>query len=175
MRKAWLLLPFLLAGCVAPAAGGDGVATAGGATPSAGASTAATDDDGDGLKFAQCMRDHGLTWFKDPEPGQRGVRIAVPQGQDEAKVDAAMEACKKYLPDGGEPPKLNAEQLEQLRQLAKCMRANGVPDFPDPGPDGRITIERREGSGVDPDEEAFEKAHQACEKFRPARGGTTTS
>lgn len=170
MRKLVLLSTILLAvtGCAAATDAGDGVATAGGgATPAPSASTGAGDgDDGDGLKFAQCMRDEGLTWFQDPEPGQRGVRIRVPQGQDKAKVDAAMEACKKFLPNGGEPPKLDAEALERGRQMAKCMRENGVPNFPDPGPNGEIRIDGGK-LGVGPGDPEFEAAQKACARFMP--------
>jgi hypothetical protein len=168
MRKLLLLPTILLAlsGCAAAQDAGDGVATAGGgATPAPSASTG-TGDEGDGLKFAQCMRGEGLTWFEDPEPGQRGVRIRVPEGQDKAKVDAAMEACKQFLPNGGEPPKLDAAALEQVRLMAKCMRENGVPDFPDPGPNGEIRINAGQLS-VKPGDPAFEAAQKACARYRP--------
>ena len=174
MRKL-LLLPALLllalTGCAAADAGDD-VATAGGATPAPTASTGATaGSDGDGLKFAQCMRDNGLTWFEDPQPGQRGVRIQIPQGQDKAKVDKAMTACKQYLPNGGEPPKLDAAAMEQARQMAKCMRENGVPDFPDPEPDGGIRIDGRK-LGTGPGDPAFDAAEKACARYMPEQRST---
>lgn len=165
MRRALLLVLLLsLAGCAADP-GGDGVATAGG-TPTGGASSAPAAQ-GDGLKFAQCMRENGMTWFKDPAPDEGGIRVSVPKGQDRAKVDAAMAACKKFLPDGGEPPKMDAAALEQVRLMAKCMRENGVPNFPDPGPNGEIHIEENKvGSGPgDPD---FDAAEKACARFRPS-------
>jgi hypothetical protein len=168
MRRALLLVLLLsLAGCAAED-GGDGVATAGG-TPTGGASSAPAggDGDGDGLKFAQCMRENGMTWFKDPEPGQRGIRISVPQGQDRAKVDAAMAACKKFLPNGGEPPKMDAAAIEQARQMSRCMRENGVPNFPDPGPNGEMRIDGNK-LGTGPGEPAFDAAEKACARFRPS-------
>lgn len=166
MRKAVLpaVVLLALAGC-AKETGGDGVATAGGIGPTASAAAAA--DKGDALKFAQCMREHGLSWFSDPEPGQRGVRIQIPKGQDRSKVDAAMQACKQHLPNGGEPPKLDAATLEQMRQMAKCMRENGVPNFPDPAADGGIMLDSRKlGNGPgDPD---FDAAEAACARLRPS-------
>jgi len=165
MRRALLLVLLLaLAGCASDP-GGDGVATAGG-IPTGGASSAPATE-GDALKFAQCMRENGMTWFKDPEPDQRGVRIAVPPGQDKTKVDAAMAACKKFLPDGGEPPKLDAAALEQMRKMAKCMRENGVPNFPDPGPDGGIRIDG-DKLGTGPGQPDFAAAEKACARFRPS-------
>lgn len=166
MRRALLLVLLLsLAGCAADN-GGDGVATAGG-TPTDSASSAPAAAEGDALKFAQCMRENGMTWYKDPEPDQRGIRISVPQGQDKSKVDAALAACKKFLPDGGEPPKMDAAALEQARQMSKCMRENGVPNFPDPMPDGRMQIDG-DKLGTGPGKPDFDAAEKACANFRPS-------
>jgi hypothetical protein len=163
-----LLLALALAGCAQNGGDNDnGIATAGGAkaTPSASADAGVNlSDDERRLKFAECMREQGIDM---PDPGDGpGVRIRVGEGTDPKKVDAAMEACKKYAPNGGEPPKLNAEQLEQARKFAKCMRSNGVPDFPDPGADGRITMQRRAGDGG-PSEETVEAAMEKCRQFQP--------
>lgn len=166
MRRAVplvLMLALVSAGC-GGGDSGDGVATAGGTAPAAAPATTAAE--GDGLKFAQCMRDEGLTWFEDPEPGARGVRISIPQGVDKAKVDAAMAACKRYLPNGGEPPEMDAAALERVRQMAKCMRENGVPNFPDPQPDGGMVIDGRK-LGTGPGDPAFDAAEKACARFRP--------
>src|SRR5262249_5381052 len=43
--------------------------------------------------------------------------------------------------------------------LSECMRANGVPNFPDPNAQGVI-----QGSGFDPSSSAFQKAQHACAK-----------
>ncbi|HEU4349421.1 MAG TPA: hypothetical protein VFR35_16720 [Actinoplanes sp.] len=175
MRKTMLLLPALLlalAGCAAAEDARDGVATAGGATPapSASSTSAGAGDAGEnGLRFAQCMREQGMTWFEDPVPGERGIRVAVPKGQDKEKVDAAMEACRKFLPNGGEPPKLDAEALEQARQMAKCMRENGVPGFPDPGANGEIQLDAGK-LGMGPGDPTFDAAEKACARFMPDLG-----
>jgi hypothetical protein len=166
MRRPLLLIPLLLlAGC----AGNNkspGVATAnGGATPTA--SAEASESPGDGLKFAQCMRDNGLTWFKDPDPNEKGFSINIPRGTDKAKVDKAMEACRKYMPNGGEPPKPDPATTAKLREFAKCMRANGVPEFPDPKADGGLEIKAGPGSGLDPESAAWKKAEKACDQYRP--------
>ncbi len=162
-RSVPLVLLLALAGCAA--GDGEGVATAGGAAPAATATTAPPAQE-DGLKFAQCMRENGLSWFEDPEPGAPGVRIDIPQGADKAKVDAAMAACKRYLPNGGEPPKMDAQAMERARQVSKCMRENGVPDFPDPQPDGGLMIDSRKLS-TGPGDPAFDAAEKVCALFRP--------
>jgi hypothetical protein len=52
-------------------------------------------------------------------------------------------------------------QLAQLRQWAACNRAHGVPDFPDPLPDGSVSLDKK-------DQAKFDVARQAC---RSTAGG----
>jgi hypothetical protein len=167
-----LLLMLTLAGCGAKDSG-DGVATANNGKPTATASSQpATNNEDAALKYAQCMRQHGMSWFPDPKPGG-GMRIEVPRGQDKAKVDAAMEACKKYMPNGGNPPKLDAEALERARQMAKCMREHGVPNFPDPKPDGSLQLDGNK-LGMGPGDPTFDAAEKACAQYGPQGPGAGT-
>jgi hypothetical protein len=48
---------------------------------------------------------------------------------------------------------------QKALKFSECMRANGEPNFPDPNGQGVI-----QGSGVDPNAPAFEKAQKACAK-----------
>lgn len=161
------------AGCADRAGDGDGVATArtGAATPSP---SATKTFDGDApLKYAQCMREQGMTWFPDPNPGG-GTAIRVPKGLDPKKFEAAQKACREFAPNGGEAGKTDPEMIEMGRKMAKCMRENGVPDFPDPQPNGSIKLDRGKISSG-PGDPAFDKAEQKCSQFRPQgradRGG----
>jgi hypothetical protein len=178
MRRigALALLLLLPAGCAARA-GGPEVATVAG-TPAASASaTAAADDPEAPLKFSQCMREQGMTWFPDPAPG-KGMQIKVPAGTDKAKMDAAMAACKKFMPNGGAPEKPDPAMIEALRQVSKCMRENGVPNFPDPSADGRMELNGEKLGGVGPGNPAFDAAEKKCDKFQPtgaAHGRTTAN
>jgi hypothetical protein len=121
------------------------------------AASASLSRDEMGVKFAQCMREHGID-MPDPEPG-KGPMVRMtggPGGQD--KMNKAMEACRQYnpMPDNGQG---NAESDARNRAFAKCMRDNGVEAFPDPEP-GQVGV-RIDGSvAQDPD---FEKAQQACQ------------
>jgi hypothetical protein len=49
-----------------------------------------------------------------------------------------------------------------------CMRRNGVPKFPDPDANGRLSIIG--GPGLDPNSPRFKAAEKACKKLLP-RGG----
>ncbi|MEU6203222.1 hypothetical protein ABZ814_06505 [Micromonospora musae] len=172
MRRGLLALPLLLAlgmaGC-----GGSGqepaVATAGGGTgaaqPSA-APVAQLSDDERRLKFTACMRENGVE-MPDPEAGS-GLRLRFGKGTDPEKVQAAMEKCRQYLPNGGEKLKLDPAQLEQARKLAACMRANGVPEFPDPQPDGGLRLRLDELNVKAPEVRA---AMEKCRQHAPKRPG----
>ncbi len=46
---------------------------------------------------------------------------------------------------------------QKALKLSECMRANGVPNFPDPNGQGVI-----QGSGIDPNSSQFQKAQQTC-------------
>jgi hypothetical protein len=54
------------------------------------------------------------------------------------------------------------------------MRDNGVPNFPDPDPNGGIQIDGNK-PGLDPNGTAFKAAQQACQKYQPTppSGGPT--
>jgi hypothetical protein len=155
-----------LAGCAAKT-DTDGIATAAGRpTATAKATATATANDADApLKFAQCMREQGISWFPDPKPGV-GMRIDVPAGQDKTKLDAATAACKKFMPNGGAPEKMDPAQLEQARQMSQCMRDHGITNFPDPNPNGQMMIDGNK-LGIGPGDPKFDAADKACAQFRP--------
>ena len=61
-------------------------------------------------------------------------------------------------------------QLQQdALKYSECMRAHGVPSFPDPQPGGGFVFQA--GSGVDPSSPAFEAAHAKCQKLMPVPAG----
>ena len=106
-----------------------------------------------------------MAWFPDPEDGK--LSVAVPSDVDRKEMQEAEEACRQYAPDGGERPVPDPEALEQSRQMAKCMRENGVPNFPDPNPDGSLSLDGQK-IGMGPGDPTFDKAEQACSKYRPS-------
>lgn len=159
-RHALLPLALLLALTACDSkADGDGVASVGG-TPTAAAASgepAREDVEERALKFAQCMREHGVD-MPDPEidGGRITQRINAKPGED---VQAAQEACKQWAPSGPGGGGLDQEARDRMLEHAQCMRDNGVEKFPDPNPDeGGIRIDG-EISG-DPE---FQKAQEACE------------
>jgi len=62
-----------------------------------------------------------------------------------------------------------ASKREKAVKFAKCMRSNGVSEFPDPGASGDSTIDGIvNGSSLDPDTPAFKQAMSACKSLEPA-------
>jgi hypothetical protein len=116
------------------------IAACGGSSPAA--STAATANTG--LKFAACVRAHGVPDYPDPSAGKITVDTHT-LSESTQVVDAALDRCQKDAP-GVDVSALrpSAAQLARLRvgalALAKCMRARGLVNFPDPivavGPGG---------------------------------------
>jgi len=83
------------------------------------------------LKEAQCMRSHGVPNFPDPSPGGPSVMPNWINPHAPA-FRSAQKACAKYLRGGGNPASSTESEKLELLNLAKCMRAHGLPGFPDP-------------------------------------------
>lgn len=141
--------------------GGNGIATAGG-NGGAKSSAAPVDEDEAARKFAQCMRDNGVE-MDDPDPSQPG-RVEIRERKGErGNVREAMDKCRKYLPT---PSKEDLKKdYEAMQKMAECMRANGVPKYPDPDPNGGgISIG---DSGIDPESPDFKAADEKCREHMP--------
>lgn len=62
-----------------------------------------------------------------------------------------------------------ATNRDKAVKFAECMRSNGVRQFPDPGPLGKLTIDAvANGSSLDPSAPAFKQAMSACKDLEPA-------
>ncbi|MDT0309037.1 hypothetical protein RM780_19025, partial [Streptomyces sp. DSM 44917] len=115
------------------------------------------------LEFARCMREQGLD-VPDPEPGG-GMDLNM-DGQDQAVVEAAMEACRHLDPALQPDQTLPPERREAVERYAQCMRDEGVEDFPDPLPNGGIAIDDP-AIMEDPD---YEAAEETCQAEMPGDG-----
>jgi hypothetical protein len=103
--------------------------------------------------------------FPDPDPGGQFRGLGHEQ-QDNPKFRAAQQACRDLAP-GGEHEKLgDPAYVNQVRKFAQCMRANGLPDFPDPDAQGRLRGAGHERQG-DP---KYRAAFEACRAKLPGGG-----
>ena len=136
-------------------------AACGGGPAKSGASTGA-------LAFARCMRSNGVPQYPDPNAQGRLVKESLVQlGVSGRRFQSADGACRHLLPNGGSAPSPAHEQ--QVRALSlrfsQCVRAHGVPSFPDPDSTGRIPDPA--SVGIDQGSPKFEAANSSCARYRP--------
>jgi hypothetical protein len=161
-RAAQALAVIAAAGLVAAGCGGSDESGGGGGSGAGAASDPA-------VAYAECMRENGVPEFPDPVDGQLQLR-ATPGGgldPDSPAFKRAQEACQDLAPSGadaGASP--NADLQAQVLDYAKCIRENGVPEFPDPDFSGGGIIMGLP-PGVDQNSEQFQSAQQACQDKAP--------
>jgi hypothetical protein len=91
--------------------------------------------------FADCMREHGVSGFPDPNASggdQAFVEALQKLDQRSAEWKAAIGACKDLQPAGLLGAKATPKEMSERLEFAQCMRDNGVEDFPDPAADGPL-------------------------------------
>lgn len=84
------------------------------------------------LPFAQCMRSHGVPNYPDPlSNGNFGdISNSI---QHSPQYAGAKQTCTRLHPwNMVLSPHQQAQEMAQLLEYARCMRAHGVPNFPDP-------------------------------------------
>jgi len=165
------------------AACGSGTSSSSTSSTSGTSSTSSTSSSGTGgvsaayvsdkLGLARCLRAHGVPNYPDPNasgqepPGSKQL-IFTPHGQ------AAVGACSYW---GNRIHNDVAAQNQAARgeyvRFAHCMRAHGLPNFPDPVyAEGRVEfVLRASQDGFDPHSpQVLAKAHQ-CESVLPPGSG----
>jgi hypothetical protein len=81
------------------------------------------------VRFAECIRAHGVADFPDPNAKNEfeyGVSVTP------AVWKRATTACKDLQPPGTLSSKRTHKEQSDALKFAQCMRDNGVKDFPDP-------------------------------------------
>jgi hypothetical protein len=128
-----------------------------------------------GVKFAECMRSNGVSQFPDPNASGKLTIDAVANGSglntSTPAFKQAMAACKNLEPAGFTGSKRSSQQQQAGLKFAQCIRANGVPDFPDPVPNGPLVDTNRipaQPGGMS----ALHAAMQKCRDVAAAAGVT---
>jgi len=107
-----------------------------------------------GVKFAECMRRNGVGQFPDPDASGKLTIDAVANGSSvntsTPAFKQAISACKALEPAGFTGTKRTSQQQQAGLEFAKCIRANGVKDFPDPLPNGPLVDTNRIPSAAQP-------------------------
>jgi hypothetical protein len=156
---------FALAGVAAAALLGVLVlVTACGSSSSAG-SASTSDPRQRALAFAQCMRDNGVPDVPDPD-AKGEIRGPAHERQGNPAFQAAFQRCRNLAPGGEHEATGDPAFVEQMRQFSKCMRANGLPNFPDPDAKRRLRGLGHEQEG----NPSYAAAAEACRDRLPGGG-----
>ena len=165
------------------AACGSGTSSSSTSSTSGTSSTSSTSSSGTGgvsaayvsdkLGVARCLRAHGMPNYPDPnasgqEPPNSKQLIKSPQGQ------AAVGACSYWGNRiQNDVAAQNQAAIGEYVRFAQCMRAHGLPSFPDPAnAEGRVEfVLSASQDGFDPHSpQVLAKAHQ-CESVLPPGSG----
>jgi hypothetical protein len=121
------------------------------------------------LAYARCMRSHGVPDFAEPDsPGN----FNVPPGSVSSQETAANQVCNHLLNTDTQLSAARTQRtLGQLVKYSRCMRAHGVPGFPDPttisgaiGEPGGFTFDTA-GLNLDQRSPRHHAAQQACQRL----------
>jgi hypothetical protein len=129
------------------------------------------------VKFAECMRNNGVTGFPDPDASGALTIDGVVNGSsldpNSAAWKRAIGACQSLEPSGFTGHRRTPEQQKAALVFAQCIRDHGVHDFPDPTVDGPLVdttrIPSTTGSGG---LSILNAAMRACRSFAAAAGVT---
>jgi hypothetical protein len=174
-RTPWPLaalatLAVIVTGC------GNGSAGTGNSTAASGGNGTASIHE-KAVKFAECMRANGVSAF--PDPSASGA-FTIDQAVNGSSLDPnsaafkqAMSACKNLEPTGFTGGKVTPSQRTARLKFAQCIRDNGVPDFPDPTPNGPLVDTNRIPSAATPaGMSALNATMHKCRDFGAAAGAT---
>jgi hypothetical protein len=112
-----------------------------------------------------CYRTHGDPGFPDPvyDPSDGRWHFAVSPASAPLST---QQACRRLLPSVNPSPPVPQAQFQRLVRLAQCIRQHGVPDWPDPNPDGAFllppSLQQKTPSSA--------RALGACRRYEPSGG-----
>jgi hypothetical protein len=86
------------------------------------------------LAYSRCMRAHGVLRFPDPNSSGMIPKEGLQQlGVSSIVFQTAQKACQHLLPKSGQSSQAQNQQiLNALWRFARCLRAHGVRNWPDP-------------------------------------------
>jgi hypothetical protein len=128
---------------------------------------------GKAVKFAQCMRDNGVSEFPDPDASGEMTIDGILNGSSlDPNAPAwkqAVGACRDLQPPGFTGRKRSAEEQDDALGFAQCIRENGVEDFPDPvNGEPLVDTNRIPSAATDGGMTILNAAMQTCRDLGPA-------
>jgi hypothetical protein len=146
-RTLWPLAALALTAVIVAGCGNGSAGTGSGGNSTAPNHNSTATSREKAVKFAECMRANGVSAF--PDPNASG-ELTIDAVANRSSVDTssaawkqAIGACKDLEPPGFTGTKVTPEQRTARLEFAQCIRDNGVPDFPDPTPNGPLVDTNR--------------------------------
>jgi hypothetical protein len=148
-----------------------------GSTRTSSTSPSATGKYAASLAYSRCMRSHGVPNFPDPKQVGGGIQVSgsAPGIDPQSPLFVSARQACRHLQPGGEPTRARQQQaLARMLQISRCMRAHGMPGFPDPTlspPSNRAGYSAIRSNGaawlaipdsIDVRSPAFKRAATAC-------------
>lgn len=149
--------------------------SSGGSSSSSGSSQSGTaSPDSQAVAYSACVRAHGVPNFPDPKVTTNGseVKVAIgvnPSISSNPHFNSAQQACRKLLPGGGPGEgsnhQVSPQEQSQYLKAAACIRAHGIPNFPDPTfSGGGVHVSQK---GIDLHSPQARAAEDACQSLIP--------
>jgi hypothetical protein len=117
----------------------------------------------DVVRFAVCMRSHGVPNLPDPATDPHEFKNAF--NTQSPAFKSAEAACQHLVPGGGQHTDSAAQvqtHTAALLAFARCLRTHGFPTFPDPTSSGQVTHEMVASAGINLQQPAVLQAADAC-------------
>jgi hypothetical protein len=117
-------------------------------------------------RYSECMRANGVADF--PDPNADGQILYGGVSVSKSVWVNAVDTCRSLQPPGWSTDAgRTSEQQDAALKFAKCMRDNGVPDFPDPATarDPLIDTSKMRGDVSARDIPELKPAQEACHHF----------
>ncbi|HUA43971.1 MAG TPA: hypothetical protein VMA77_02010 [Solirubrobacteraceae bacterium] len=171
-RRALILLSVVATATVSLLAAGCGSSRSSTSSVSAGSGGPPTQaqiqqENADLVRFADCMRSHGVSNFPDPTNPRAFKQAMNPNDQASPAFGSAVTTCQHLLPNGGQrtqgqsaPP--SQAQIAAELAFARCIRSHGFPRFPDPNSSGDLSHEMLAAAGINLQQPAVVQAADAC-------------
>ena len=119
----------------------------------------------DVVRFAGCMRSHGVSGLPDPTIDPLAFKEAMGRLFGTPAYRSALGVCQHLLPRGGQATQRPAQRQARIAALlafARCLRGHGFPSFPDPSSTGQISHQMLASAGIDVHQPALVQAADSC-------------
>ncbi|HEX3977519.1 MAG TPA: hypothetical protein VHW96_14725 [Solirubrobacteraceae bacterium] len=162
-----MLLAAVAVAVIAAGCGGNSPSSA----SSSGAAAGAQGGPAAAYQFSACMRSHGVNNFPDPvvKSSADGSSVSIginPSISGQPAFKTAQAACQHIIgnPRHGSDDNHAQQRVktEALVAFARCLRAHGFPNFPDPDATGQLSQEAITKAGINFHTPALLTAGKSC-------------